>query len=197
MPIKFREVVYINYDSQMLQEKEVEFANIHESDSDDELVEYIRVCAEKLGKCPQKNEVIGHTYLKKRLGPWPRILERAGLKEKSQKRIEKEQKKGWNSSSKSVINHDSLNKLHKKAEKKLHKELKKPDRIRLEKEFAEKHFFDTDFELYEYLKDLKRIQGKKMSPINTAGYTYLIERLGPWNEIMRKINIDSAEYEDF
>lgn len=108
----------------MLQKEEAEFARLHRNDTDEELILYLRDCAEKLGRCPKKTDITGHTYLKTRLGPWPRILERAGLKEKSQKRIEKEQSMNWTENLKSVINHGSINYHKKQAKKKFLKELK-------------------------------------------------------------------------
>ena len=173
---------------QTLQKQEAEFARTHKSDTDDELIAYLVKCSNELGRCPKKEDIVGHTYLKKRLGPWPRILERAGLKEKSLKRTQKEQKMNWSENSKSVINHGSINQRKKQAEKKFMKELKKPERIKLEAEFAQKHSADTDAELYELLKSLKKTHGKRMSPINTVGYEYYIKRLGPWNVVMKQIS---------
>ena len=178
----------IEKDLQTLQRQEAEFAKTHKRDTDEELIAYLVKCSKELGRCPKKEDVVGHTYLKQRLGPWPRILERAGLKEKSQKRLEKEQKMNWTENSKAVINHGSLNRINQLAEKKLKKEFKKPERIKLEAEFAQKHSADTDAELYELLKSLKKNHGKRMTPINTIGYEYYIKRLGPWNEIMRRIH---------
>lgn len=175
---------------QTLQKQEAEFARTHKSDTDDELIAYLVKCSKELGRCPKKEDIIGHTYLKQRFGPWPRILERAGLKEKSQKRLEKEQKMNWTENSKAVINHGSLNRINQLAEKKLKKEFKKPERIKSEAEFAQKHSADTDAELYEYLKQLKAKHGKRLNPTNTIGYTYLVKRLGAWNEVMRKISMD-------
>lgn len=102
----------IEKDLQTLQRQEAEFAKTHKRDTDEELIAYLVKCSKELGRCPKKEDVVGHTYLKQRLGPWPRILERAGLKEKSQKRIEKEQKMNWTEGSKSVINHGSLNRIN-------------------------------------------------------------------------------------
>lgn len=175
---------------QTLQKQEAEFARTHKSDTDDELIAYLVKCSKELGRCPKKEDIIGHTYLKQRFGPWPRILERAGLKEKSQKRLEKEQKMNWTENSKAVINHGSLNRINQLAEKKLKKEFKKPERIKSEAEFAQKHSADTDAELYEYLKELKAKCGKRLNPTNTIGYTYLVKRLGAWNEVMRQISMD-------
>ena len=175
---------------QTLQKQEAEFARTHKSDTDDELIVYLVKCSKELGRCPKKEDIIGHTYLKQRLGPWPRILERAGLKEKSQKRSQKEQKMNWTEGSKSVINHGSINQHKKQAEKKFLRELKKPERVKLESEFAQKHENATDAELYELLKELKAKHGKRLNPTNTIGYTYFVKRLGAWNEVMRKISTD-------
>ncbi len=79
--------------SKLILEQEDFFREQHKNDNDDELIQYVKLCAEKLGRCPNKQDVVGFTYLKKRLGPWHRILEMAGLKEKSKKQLEKEQKK--------------------------------------------------------------------------------------------------------
>ena len=59
-----------------------------------------------------------------------------------------------------------------------------------EAEFARTHKSDTDAELYEYLKELKAKQGKRLNPTTTIGYTYLVKRLGAWNEVMRQISVD-------
>ena len=107
------EVNNIATDVQTLQRQEAEFARLHKSDTDEELIAYLVKCSKELGRCPKKEDVIGHTYLKQRFGPWPRILERAGLKEKSQKRTQKEQKMNWTEGSKSVINHGSINTINK------------------------------------------------------------------------------------
>ena len=67
-------------------QEEIAFARAHKNDSDDELLAYVRNQGKRLGRIPLKREVIGFAYLKTRLGPWPRVLERAGLKEVSARR---------------------------------------------------------------------------------------------------------------
>ncbi len=167
--------------------QETEFAQKHRTDTDEELIRYLKECADEIGRCPKKDDVVGYAYLKQRLGPWPRILERAGLKEKSQKRIDKEKKINFTENSKSVINHGSINGYALKAAKKLKKELNKPERIALEKEFAEKHANDTDEELFEFLKNLKRRYGKRLTPTDTVGYNYIVSRFGSWADVMGQI----------
>ena len=66
---------------------EEEFAKRHRNDSDEQLLEYLRHRAAELGHAPHKCEVVGFTFLKARFGAWPRILEKAGLKEIRKKAI--------------------------------------------------------------------------------------------------------------
>ena len=61
-------------------DQEHEFTVLHAADSDEALLQYVRSVAEQLGRLPSKKEVVGASLLKCRLGPWPRMLEKAGLK---------------------------------------------------------------------------------------------------------------------
>lgn len=65
----------------LLHERETLFARHHAADTDEQLLEYVRGIAQQLGRAPKKAEVVGFSYIKNRFGPWPRMLEKAGLKE--------------------------------------------------------------------------------------------------------------------
>ena len=73
----------ISAENEELLRREAEFVRCHKGDSDEELIKYLRDCAQELGHIPKKREVPGFTYIKGRLGPWPRVLERAGLKSRA------------------------------------------------------------------------------------------------------------------
>ena len=47
--------------------------------TDEELYDVLRAKSAELGRLPTKNDVPGFEYFKARFGPWPRILEAAGL----------------------------------------------------------------------------------------------------------------------
>lgn len=49
--------------------------------SDDEILEYLRTCAEALGHSPYSYEVVGGKYLSQRFGGWGMAIYRAGLPE--------------------------------------------------------------------------------------------------------------------
>lgn len=62
-----------------LTEKHEAFAQIHEQDTDAQLLSYIRSCAKDLGHSPHQMEVIGWPLLLARFGTWHDVLHRAGL----------------------------------------------------------------------------------------------------------------------
>ncbi len=70
--------------------READFAKKHRDDSDEQLLQCVRLRAEELGRNPKKHEMIGFVYIKNRIGPWPVVLEKAGLKSVSRKRQAKE-----------------------------------------------------------------------------------------------------------
>lgn len=61
--------------------QERQFMQKHKHETDQQLLDYVAALADKLGHIPKKEETIGYIYLKQRLGNWPQILIRAGLKE--------------------------------------------------------------------------------------------------------------------
>ncbi|SHI15059.1 hypothetical protein SAMN02745823_02815 [Sporobacter termitidis DSM 10068] len=68
------------------QAQEAAFARRYRNATDEEVFQYVRNIAERLGRLPTKHDVPGFTYLKSRFGPWPRMLERAGMKERCRKK---------------------------------------------------------------------------------------------------------------
>jgi len=70
----------MNAQNKRRKQLEDDFAIRHRGDSDEALLSYLQEEATRLCHMPKKEEVIGFAYIKSRLGPWPRVLERAGLK---------------------------------------------------------------------------------------------------------------------
>ncbi|MCR5649125.1 MAG: hypothetical protein K6F67_06295, partial [Oscillospiraceae bacterium] len=59
------------------------------------------------------------------------------------------------------------------SDKSVSRKLRESGRKQLEEEFALKYASVSDGELYEYVKEQKRLLGKKMTRSNTVGYAYL------------------------
>ncbi len=83
----------VSEEQRLFYEREAHFAQLHAGDSDEALLAYVREVAAQLGRTPNKAEVVGFTCIKGRLGPWPRVLEKAGLKEVSTNRKTMRQKR--------------------------------------------------------------------------------------------------------
>lgn len=62
-----------------LAKQQRDFEVLHQSDTDAELIDYLRRCAEEIGHVPNACEVIGGAYLHQRFGSWDRALRLAGL----------------------------------------------------------------------------------------------------------------------
>ena len=80
-----------------------------------------------------------------------------------------------------------LRDIRRNADHAVNNAMKNPDRIRQEEAFAEQHRNDTDEELYEYVKNMRRTRGRKLARKTFIGYAYVTKRLGPWNDFMDKI----------
>ena len=83
--------------------------------------------------------------------------------------------------------------IQKYAKNNEEKRLRDPVRKQQEREFAEKYAYATDRELYDYVKSFKKSSKKHLRGVTLMGYVYLIKRLGPWQNIMVKVNQELEE----
>ena len=65
--------------SESLQAQEQQFAREHENDTEDQLLAYVRECAENLGHSPWPREILGSETILRRLGSWDQVLRQAKL----------------------------------------------------------------------------------------------------------------------
>ena len=69
--------------------EEKKMIEIYERMTDEEIFQFVQNTAEELGRVPTKNDLLCPWYLKERFGPWPRFMEKAGVKEVSERRKKK------------------------------------------------------------------------------------------------------------
>lgn len=55
-------------------ERDMTWGNAHDSDTDEQLLEYVRQCAADLGHTPLSKEVLGARYISQRFGSWAVVL---------------------------------------------------------------------------------------------------------------------------
>ena len=65
--------------NEALEAQEQEFAILRSSDSDEQLLDYLRFCAQLLGHTPWPREIVGGSLIEKRLGSWDMALAKANL----------------------------------------------------------------------------------------------------------------------
>lgn len=65
--------------------REEKFCKLNKGVSDKALIAYMQKTAQKLGRAPNKHEIVGFSLIKERFGPWHRALEKAGLRQPKKK----------------------------------------------------------------------------------------------------------------
>lgn len=194
-----------------LLEREREFARQHTGRRVAELTVYLKKCAEDLGYTPHPAEIVGSEVILRNFANWndaivaagltpiPPGLEPPPLSYTALYRAELQRQwllfKGVSYSQwkRRQFARAEAKRKAKLAKNKLEKELNRSSRQKQEREFAQSHATDSDQELYEFLKSQKRRRGKNMSPVNTVGYQYITQRLGPWRVIMGRVNAELKE----
>lgn len=63
----------------------------YEKMSDEEVLGLLRIYAARLDHLPAKHEIPDADYFRKRFGPWPRVLEKAGLKAPSPTKLRRQE----------------------------------------------------------------------------------------------------------
>ena len=64
---------------QALEEQEQKFRQEHDTDTDEQLLTYLRSCAFRLNHSPWPGEIVGGTVIEERFGSWNRALSLAKL----------------------------------------------------------------------------------------------------------------------
>lgn len=72
--------------------EEKQMIEIYEHMTDEEIFQFVRNTAEELERIPTKADLLCPWYLKERFGPWPRFMEKAGVKKLSERRQRKLEK---------------------------------------------------------------------------------------------------------
>ncbi len=90
-------------------ELEQKFAKEHSKASDEELLAYLRRQAQELGRLPEKADITGYQLIKSRFGPWPRVLEKAGLKPPTQRKTMRDKWEEYLRHTKMYKNYEVIN----------------------------------------------------------------------------------------
>lgn len=152
-----------------MQRRERRFMRRYANATNDELLAYLRGCAEELGFAPNAGDVLGAQLFKKRFGAWPQVLQRAGLNLTTL---------GERTHTPAIFEREVQRQLgyHQKTMRQL---------ALYETEFADLHAADTDAEILAYL--LGWAERLKHSPnmCEVVGGKYIAERFGSWARALK------------
>lgn len=167
-----------------LAEQERNFALEHQSDTNDQLLDYLRSSAARLGHTPNASEIIGGSYYCRRFGDWNRAVQAAGLPgpapQPAQSRIYQEE----------FRRQSALFKQERQAKRAASRAAcaQRQQQLRQERDeketqdllWGQAHAADTDEQLFEYVRQCARRLGHTPVRREVLGSGYIVQRIGCW-----------------
>ena len=169
-----------------LREKQEAFAQVHQEDTEEQLLDYVRQEAAKLRYTPNPGDLIGGPYIYKRFGSWDRVVALCGLpkpgkmppmksrtiyKEEYKRQLElfrQERRAQQKTRSEAVQARKEQAKLEEEA---------RAERDRL---WGEAHENDTDEQLLAYLRQCAERLGHSPVKAEVEGGNYIAKRFVTW-----------------
>lgn len=170
----------------VLQEKQEIFEKEHQTDTEEQLLDYVRQEAAKLRYTPNPGDLIGGPYIYKRFGNWERVVALCGLpkpgkmppmksrtiyKEEYKRQLElfrQERRAQQKTRSEAVQARKEQAKLEEEA---------RAERDRL---WGEAHENDTDEQLLEHLRQCAERLGHSPVKAEVEGGNYIAKRFVTW-----------------
>lgn len=169
-----------------LRKRNAEFAREHSGTSDEELLEYVREQAGRLGFTPNAGEIIGGEYISSRFGGWNSVVALAGLRApKGQPPITKRQiyKEEFKRQARLFKKEREAQKEALRAEHRARNDAAIAElQVRAVRDMAwgEEHREDTDGEILEYVRQCAAENGRTPFEKEVLGGVYIRERFGSW-----------------
>ena len=169
-----------------LREKQEAFAQVHQEDTEEQLLDYVRQEATKLRYTPNPGDLIGGPYIYKRFGNWERVVALCGLPKpgkmppmKSRTIYKEEYKRQL-----------ELFRQERRAQQKIRSEAvqSRKEQAKLEEEaraerdrlWGEAHENDTDEQLLEHLRQCAERLGHSPVKAEVEGGSYIAKRFVTW-----------------
>lgn len=163
-----------------------EFAQIHRSDTNTQLLTYVRKCAAEFGFTPSQEEIIGGGFIASRFGNWQAVVHAAGLPPPRKAQMMKNRiiyKQEFKRQTR-LFKKDRLAEREAKflakqeASAAARQELQK--RVERDAAWAEAHRHDTDEQLLEYVRQVAENLGRTPVSREVLGSTFITRRIGAW-----------------
>lgn len=169
-----------------MKEKNAAFLEEHRNDTDEQLLDYLRACARKLGHTPHPREVYGSYLLTQRFSGWANAVSAAGLTNplhqisREQCRIYTDELRIQERMFKENMEKDRAARKAANQEKAELAHAEKQARLERDARWGEANGNMTDEELLTYLCECAETLGRVPYSNEVVGGRYIAQRFGGW-----------------
>lgn len=169
-----------------MKEKNAAFLEEHRNDTDEQLLDYLRACARKLGHTPHPGEIYGSYLLTQRFSGWANAVSAAGLTNpvhqlsREQCRIYTDELRIQERMFKENREKDRAARKAANQEKAELAHAEKQARLERDARWGEENGNMTDEELLTYLCECAETLGHVPYSNEVVGGKYISQRLGGW-----------------
>lgn len=169
-----------------MKEKNAAFVEEHRNDTDEQLLDYLRACARKLGHTPHPGEIYGSYLLTQRFSGWANAVSAAGLTNPVHQ-LSREQCRIYTDELRTQERMFKENREKDKAARKTAKQeqaelahAEKQARLERDTRWGEANGHMTDEELLTYLCECAETLGHVPYSNEVVGGRYISQRFGGW-----------------
>lgn len=169
-----------------MKEKNAAFLEEHRNDTDEQLLDYLRACARKLGHTPHPGEIYGSYLLTQRFSGWANAVSAAGLTNpvhqlsREQCRIYTDELRTQERMFKENREKDKAARKAANQEKAEMAHAEKQARLERDARWGEANGHMTDEELLTYLCECAETLGHVPYSNEVVGGKYISQRFGGW-----------------
>lgn len=169
-----------------MKEKNAAFLEEHRNDTDEQLLDYLRTCARKLGHTPHPGEIYGSYLLTQRFSGWANAVSAAGLTNpvhqlsREQCRIYTDELRTQERMFKENREKDKAARKAANQEKAELAHAEKQARLERDTRWGEANGHMTDEELLTYLCECAETLGHVPYSNEVVGGRYISQRFGGW-----------------
>lgn len=169
-----------------MKEKNAAFLEEHRNDTDEQLLDYLRTCARKLGHTPHPGEIYGSYLLTQRFSGWANAVSAAGLTNpvhqlsREQCRIYTDELRTQERMFKENREKDKAARKAANQEKAEMAHAEKQARLERDTRWGEANGHMTDEELLTYLCECAETLGHVPYSNEVVGGKYISQRFGGW-----------------
>lgn len=170
-----------------IQQKNAGFVEAHGKDTNEQLIKYVRQCAQELGHTPYPREIFGGAMIRERFGTWSKVLNAAGLPYPTHKVSDRGCRIYRQTMKEQVRVFDKLRAEKMEtvqaasAERNAAAQAEKQARLERDARWGEAHGDMRDDEILEYLRTCAKALGHAPYSYEVEGGRYIAERFVCWS----------------